>query len=64
MPIVEISLENNIPSFFYVLEHIVVFLMDSDQNPISTPLLTVKLETLAPSWAIFDAPTHSTSIPT
>jgi len=45
-----------------VLEHILVLLIDSDQNPISIPLLIVTLETLAPSWAISDAPTHLTYV--
>jgi hypothetical protein len=36
--------------------------VDFDQNLVFAPLLTAKLETLAPSRAIFDAPTHLTSI--
>jgi hypothetical protein len=38
-----------------VMKQIVVLLMDHGQNLISTPLLTIELETLTPSWAIFDA---------
>ncbi len=45
-----------------VMEQIVVLLVDPVQNPISTPLMTTKLETLAPSWAIFDAPIHLTFV--
>jgi hypothetical protein len=33
-------------------------MVDLGQNPIFAPLLNVKLETLAPSWAIFDALAH------
>jgi hypothetical protein len=43
------------------MEQIIVYLMDLSQNLISTRLLTIELETLAPSQAIFDAPTHLTS---
>jgi len=35
--------------------------MDHDQNLVFVPLLTVKLETLAPFWAIFDILAHQTS---
>jgi hypothetical protein len=42
------------------MEQIVVLLVDFGQNPIFVPLLTFELETLAPSWAIFDTPTHLT----
>jgi len=38
--------------------------VDHGQNPIFVPLLTTKLETLAPSWAVSDAPTLLTSAPT
>jgi hypothetical protein len=38
------------------MEQIVVLLVGS--NLVSTLLLVVKLEILAPSWAISDAPTH------
>jgi hypothetical protein len=47
-----------------VMEQIVVVLVDFGQNLVSTPLLTIELETLAPSWAIFDVPTHLTFAPT
>ncbi len=43
---------------------VVVLLIDFGQNPISAPLMTTKFETLAPSSAIFDAPTHPTFVPT
>jgi hypothetical protein len=38
--------------------------MDPGQNPISVFLLAIEFETLAPFWAISDAPTHMISIPT
>jgi hypothetical protein len=38
-----------------VMKQIIVLLVDPSQNFIFVPLLTTKLETLAPSWAIFDA---------
>jgi hypothetical protein len=44
-----------------VMEHIVVFLVDLGQNLVFTTLLTIKLETLALSWAISNAPTRLTS---
>jgi hypothetical protein len=37
--------------------------VDPSQNLIYVPLLTIELETLAPSWAISNAPTHLISIP-
>jgi len=37
--------------------------VDPGQNPISIPLLTIELETLAPFWAIFYALTHLTFAP-
>ncbi len=37
--------------------------MDLNQNLILAPLLIVELETLAPSWAIFDALIHLTCAP-
>jgi hypothetical protein len=36
------------------MEQIVVLFVDSDQNPISAPLLITELETLVPFWAISD----------
>jgi hypothetical protein len=36
--------------------------VDHGQNPESALLLTTEVETLTPSWAIFDAPTHLTSV--
>jgi len=44
-----------------VMEQIVVLLVDHGQNLIYAPLLTNELKTLAPSWAISNAPAHSTS---
>jgi len=41
-----------------MMERIIVLLVDPSQNLVSIPLLTVKLETLALSWAISDVPTH------
>jgi hypothetical protein len=41
-----------------VMEHIVGLLVDFSQNLISTLMLIVVLENMAPSWAIFDTPTH------
>jgi hypothetical protein len=38
-----------------VMKQIIVLLVDPSQNFNFFPLLTIKLETLAPSWAIFDA---------
>jgi hypothetical protein len=46
-----------------MMEQIVILLVDPCQNPISVPLLITKLETLAPSWSIFDTPTHLTFAP-
>jgi hypothetical protein len=40
------------------MEHIIVLLVDPGQNPLSIPLLAIKLKTLTPSWAIFDALAH------
>ncbi len=45
-----------------VMEHIVVLLVDTCQNHVFIPLLTIELETLVPSWAIFDTPTHLTYV--
>jgi hypothetical protein len=44
------------------MEQIVVLLVDPGQNPIFAPLLNTELKTLVPSWAIFDALAHMTSI--
>jgi hypothetical protein len=41
-----------------VLEQIVVPLVDLSLGLISPPLLHVGLKILAPSWAIYNAPTH------
>jgi hypothetical protein len=46
-----------------VLEQIVVFMVDLGPYLVFTPLLATELEILAPSWAIFDLPTHLISIP-
>jgi hypothetical protein len=35
--------------------------VDLNQNLVFVPLLTVKLETLTPFWAISDIPAHLTS---
>jgi hypothetical protein len=43
------------------MEQIVVLLMDPSQNLVFIPLLIVELETLVPSWAISNVPTHLTS---
>jgi len=37
---------------FVVMEQNVVLLVDHGQNLVSTPLLTFKVETLTPFWAI------------
>jgi len=41
-----------------VLEQIVAFFVDLVLGPVSTPLLLIKLEILAPSWAIFGVSSH------
>jgi hypothetical protein len=46
------------------MEQIVVLLMDPSQNPIFVLLLIIKLETMAPSWAIFDVLALLTFAPT
>jgi hypothetical protein len=46
------------------MKQIVVLLVDPGQNPISTLLLIIELETLAPSWAIFDVLALLTFAPT
>ncbi len=38
-----------------------MLLVDPSQNLVSTLVLIVELETLAPSWAISNAPTHMIS---
>jgi hypothetical protein len=43
------------------MEQIIVLTVDLGQNLIFIPLLIVKLEILAPSWAISDALVHLTS---
>jgi hypothetical protein len=50
--------------YYVVLQHIIILLVDLNLGPISTPLLVVEIEILAPSWAIFGAPTHLISTPT
>ncbi len=45
-----------------VMEQITEFIINYDQNYVSTPLLTTKLETLAPFWAISYTFAHHTSI--
>jgi hypothetical protein len=45
-----------------VMEQITVLLVDPDQNLIFAPVLIIELETLAPFWAISNAPTHLISI--
>jgi hypothetical protein len=47
-----------------VMEQIVIPLVDPSQNLIFAPLLTIELETLAPSWTISHALAHLTSTPT
>jgi hypothetical protein len=46
------------------MEQIVVLLIDLNQSLISTPLLTIELETLALSWAIYYIHAHLTFAPT
>jgi hypothetical protein len=46
------------------MEHIVVLLVNLGQNRVFVHVLIVKLKTLAPSWAVFDAPAHLTFAPT
>jgi hypothetical protein len=46
-----------------VLEEIVVLLVDLGPNLIFALLLTIELETPAPSWAISNAFTHLISAP-
>jgi hypothetical protein len=46
------------------MEQIVGLLVNFSQNLVFVPLLTIVLETMAPSWAIFDVHTNQTSIPT
>jgi hypothetical protein len=46
-----------------VMEQIIGLLVNLNQNLVSTPQLTFVLETMAPSWAIFDVPTDQTSAP-
>jgi hypothetical protein len=41
-----------------VLEQIVALMVDPISDHVSTPLFRTRLEILAPSWAIFGAPTH------
>jgi hypothetical protein len=50
--------------YFVVIEQIVVFMVDLGQNHVHVLLLTIELETLAPSWAIFDALAHPIYVPT
>jgi hypothetical protein len=45
------------------MEQIVGLLVNLNQNLIFSPLLTIVLETMAPSCTIFDIPTNQTSIP-
>jgi hypothetical protein len=56
MPIVKLGFEGGIPSLFYG--------DGTNQSPVSTPLLTTILETMAPSWAISNTPSNQTSAPT
>jgi len=44
--------------YFVVLEQIIVFMVDLGLGFISIPLLAIKFEIMAPSWAIFDALPH------
>ncbi len=50
--------------YYMVLEQIVVLLVDLGLGFIFAPLLPIELEILAPSYAIFNAPTHMISTPT
>jgi hypothetical protein len=43
-----------------MMEQIVVLLVDLGQTLAYVPLLTTKVETLIPFWAIFDALAHLT----
>jgi len=64
MLVVELGLEGNIPSFFYDDGHIVGLIVDPGQNHNYIPLLTVVLEIVAPSWAIFHIFVNQTSVST
>jgi hypothetical protein len=46
-----------------VMEQIVGLLVDFSQNPISTSLLSIVIETMAFSWAIFDTLANQTFAP-
>jgi hypothetical protein len=46
------------------MEQIVELLVNCDQNHVSTPLLTIKLETLTHFLTISDTFAHQTSTPT
>ncbi len=46
-----------------VMEQIIVPLVVPGQNPIYAFMVTIELETLAPSWAIFNVLVHRTFAP-
>jgi hypothetical protein len=46
------------------MEHIVGLMVNFNQNLESTPLVTIVLESMIVSWAIFDDPVDQTSAPT
>jgi hypothetical protein len=47
-----------------VLKQIVVFLVDPGPSLVFAPLLTIELEILVPSWAIYDVLAHLIFVPT
>jgi len=47
-----------------MMEHIVVLLVDPSQNHVFAHLLVVEVETLAPSWAIYNFLAHLIFVPT
>jgi hypothetical protein len=46
------------------MEHIVGLMVNFNKNLVSTPLVTIVLESMALSWAIFDVPVDQTYAPT
>jgi hypothetical protein len=64
MLVIELGLEGNIPSIFCGDGTNCCTYGGSSQNFIFVLLLIVELETLAPSWGIFDVLAHLTFAPT
>jgi hypothetical protein len=54
MPITNLVLKATYLHYSVVMEQIIGLMVDLGQNPIFAPLLTIVLEIVAPSWAIFD----------